>query len=111
MFFSIKNIKNLSPEEFAALLKEKDIVLIDCRTPQEFQAGHLPAAINIDFFQNFSEQAKKYINDWQEKKILIYCRSGHRSYLAARQLSKIFPEKEIYNLKGGIIAWQKHFSQ
>ncbi len=95
--------ENVSAKEFAALVKQKDIVLLDVRTPSEFSTGHIEGA-NLIPLQLF-----KYIflggKGLKEKKLLVYCRSGHRSAEASRLLES-WGVKEVYNLKDGILSWR-----
>lgn len=82
-----------SPAELKHLLDsgESDFVLIDVRDPNEFDEGHIPGAVNIpvDVFASRSGQLDK------EKKIIVYCNSGGRSYMAYRKLMKL-SYKDIY---------------
>jgi rhodanese-related sulfurtransferase len=82
--------------------KNKNFLLVDVRTPEEFKADHLKGAVNIDYYApDFKDFLKKLD---KSKKTLIYCRSGNRS---AKSLP-IFRElgfKEVYNMAGGVIEW------
>lgn len=92
----------VKPTEF----KEKSInqVIIDIRTPQEFNQGHIEGAININFFDNsFIEQIGKYD---KSKPIFLYCRSGNRTSSAAAKVAKL-GYGEIYDLQGGIMSWSR----
>jgi rhodanese-related sulfurtransferase len=84
-------------------LINKGVTVIDVRTPEEYSAGHLENAVNIDFkAASFKEEISKLD---KEKPYLVYCRTGGRS----GQSVKIMEElgfKNIYDLKGGITAWQ-----
>jgi len=66
----------------------KPAVIIDVRTPEEFAAGHLDGAVNIPY-----EQIAKGINTipslTKSSPILIYCRSGRRSAIAAQSLEQL----------------------
>jgi len=77
----------LSPAQVESLLKEDkgDYVLVDVREPVEFNEGHIPSAINIpvDIFASKSDVLPK------EKKIIVYCNTGSRSYIAYRKLMKL----------------------
>lgn len=84
---------------------EEHLQLLDVRTAGEFKQQHIPKAINIDGFKPDFEQKCQAKFDLSEP-ILLYCRSGQRSMNAARKLEKI-GFKEIYNLKGGMIAWSR----
>jgi len=91
----------LSPKELQVLLegKKPGITLIDVRDPQEFAEGHIPGAINIPA-QNFAALSAGLE---KEKKVVVYCNSGGRSYNAYRKLQKM----DFKNISQVIFAdWQ-----
>jgi rhodanese-related sulfurtransferase len=95
---------NVDAKKFKEILeKEKDVVLLDVRTPEEFEKGHINGA-NLIPIQLF-----KYINlsgrGIKDKTVLVYCRSGNRSAMAARFLDQ-WGVKKVYNLQGGILEWE-----
>ncbi|MEN8788210.1 MAG: rhodanese-like domain-containing protein [Flavobacteriaceae bacterium] len=82
----------------------KDVQLVDVRTPREYRSGHLGNAINIDFYKSREfVEAFEALN--KEKPVYVYCRSGVRSAKAAYKLISMGFTK-IYDLKGGILNWQ-----
>ena len=98
-----KPIKVLSPEEFKAKIQDKDVQLIDVRTPAEFEVGHIEGAKNIDFFSGkFNVEFDKLD---KEKPVYIYCKSGNRSRQTANKLAER-GFKEIYDLQGGILNYK-----
>ncbi len=98
-----KNIKNLEPKAFSETLKTTtNAQIIDVRTPQEFAAGHLENAQNIDWLgDNFDANAQKLD---KTKPIFIYCKTNNRSSQAAEKLEEL-GFKNIYNMKGGLLKW------
>ncbi len=100
----IKNgVHLISSMEFKEKVNSGEYVLVDIRTPEEYQAGHIKGAINIDYYaSDFKDKVSKLDKN---KKYLYYCRSGHRSG-QAEVLAKAFSFPEVYELKGGINAWQ-----
>ena len=90
-----------------AALNEKlgDIQLIDVRTTNEFNRGHIKNAVNINYYDgNFYEQMSKLDKN---KELYIYCRSGNRSGRAAAKLKEQGFTK-IYDLQGGILNWTRN---
>ena len=80
---------------------EKDYVIIDARTKEEFAEGHIENAILIPEYE-IANRAEKELPD-KEQLILVYCRSGRRSKIASEELVKL----GYTNVKefGGIIDW------
>ncbi|MDP2686050.1 MAG: rhodanese-like domain-containing protein [Aequorivita sp.] len=99
-----QEIEVLTPSEFHdAMMKNKDIQLVDARTAAEFEEGHLQDALNIDVLEtDFITKAEKLD---LEKPIYVYCRSGKRSAKAALIL-KAAGFKEIYDMQGGYLLWE-----
>ena len=101
---SQNNYVNADVNEFAELVADTNVVVLDVRTASEFAEGHLERAINIDYHQSdFVEKAKATLP--LDKKIAVYCRSGRRSAGAAARLGE--EGYKLVNLKGGIIAWKE----
>lgn len=96
-----KAIKTLGADEFAEVMTQKDVRIIDVRTAEEYAEGHLFGAENIDVkAADFAERIKGI-----EGTVAVYCRGGRRSLKAAEQLAA--GGCTVYNLDGGILAWQK----
>jgi len=93
---------NISAEEAKALMdSERDYVILDVRTAEEYESGHIPGAILIPDTE-IAQQAEEILRD-KNQLILVYCRSGRRSKLA----SEILVELGYTNIRefGGIIDW------
>ena len=96
--------KDLSVEEFGGMAGDKQNVILDVRTPEEFQAGHIPGAVNLDVSAS-DFQTKAGLLD-RSKTYLVHCASGVRSVRACEKLVQLdFPI--LYNLPGGFRAWAK----
>ena len=76
-----------------------DHLLLDVRTPEEFNSGHIAGAVNI----SIDELAQRLNEVPQDKPVVLYCRSGNRSNQAAQILDRA-GYTEIYDL-GGIVNW------
>ena len=96
-------VEDIGAIQFYKLIKETNGIIIDVRTPQEFYSGHIKDATNIDFYSdNFTNKLKITRKDIP---IYVYCRSGGRSSIAASKMQKLGFSK-VYNLVGGIGAWE-----
>ncbi|MEO8518767.1 MAG: rhodanese-like domain-containing protein [Dermatophilaceae bacterium] len=94
---------HLSATDFSTAMKAPGTVVLDVRTPAEFAAGHLPNAKNIDiegpdFASGIAALDKKGT-------YAVYCRSGNRSATAMEQMTAA-SFTQVYDLAGGIGAWQ-----
>ena len=95
-------IRNVDAVRFNQLIYQKEGIIIDVRTSEEFQSGHLKDASNIDYY---SDDFSNKINLVQrDVPIYLYCRSGGRSSSAAKKMLKL-GFKEVYNLNDGISSW------
>ena len=81
---------------------ESGYIIIDARTQEEYDQGHIPGAILIPEYE-IADRAEKDLPD-KDQLILVYCRSGRRSKIAAEELVKL----GYTNVKefGGIIDWK-----
>jgi len=98
-------VSSITWQEAHELTKEYptgEVTFLDVRQPKEYKSGHLPGAKLIPMGELDSRLGELD----KEKPIVIYCAIGGRSRVAAQMLAgKEF--KKIYNLTGGIKAWQK----
>ena len=97
-----KSSADLTAEEAKERMEENpNVILLDVRTQEEFDEGHIPGAILIPYTE-IENKAEAMLPD-KDKLILVYCRSGRRSKIAAESLSKL----GYTNIKefGGIIDW------
>ena len=93
---------NITAEEAKKIMdSEEGCTILDVRTQEEYDAGHVPGAILISH-EEIAEKAEKVLTD-KDQLILVYCRSGRRSKIAAEALAEL----GYTNIKefGGIIDW------
>ena len=93
---------NISPEEAKVLMDtQEDYVILDVRTQEEFDAGHIPGAILIPNTE-IADRAEQELPN-KDQLLLVYCRSGNRS----KQASQILVELGYTNIRefGGINDW------
>jgi len=107
-FFSVKaqeiqSIQLLNTTEFKGVISKKDVQLVDVRTPEEYAAGHIKDAVNIDYFdpEAFTEAFSKMDKN---KAVYVYCKSGNRSHKASVKLSDM-GFTQVFDLEGGYMAW------
>lgn len=86
------------------LLQEKDIILIDVRTVEEYKEAHLGNAILIPL-QTLEEDITENKDISKNDEIIVYCRSGKRS-MQAYELLKLLGYKNVSSMAGGIKEWK-----
>ena len=82
--------------------QEADLVVLDVRTAAEFAAGHVPGALNLSHDELPSRLAE--LSSLKEKNVVLYCRSGRRSAIAAQTLRAAGFTK-LLHLEGDFAAW------
>ena len=93
---------NITAQEAKTIMDSEDgYIILDARTQEEYDQGHIPGAIVISH-EEIMEKAEDVLTD-KEQLILVYCRSGRRSKIAAEALVEL----GYTNIKefGGIIDW------
>ena len=96
---------NLSQQQWSEQLKnDNNAIVIDVRTPEEFEDGYIENAVNIDIFKG---QGFVYLIEEldQSKNYYVYCKAGSRSEQACKVMNQLGIEN-TYNLVGGIMQWQ-----
>jgi len=96
-------LEALTPKQASSLIQENkansNFVILDVRTPEEFQEGHIEGAVNLDYY------AKTFLDDLDRldktKVYLIYCRSG-KTFGFMKKLGF----QEVYHMVGGIMRWK-----
>ncbi len=96
------DILSVDNKTFAQKMKEKNVVVLDVRTPGEFNSGHLKGARLLDV--NNHQFASGISKLDKTKTYLVYCRSGARSMQAIRKM-KAAGFTRLVNLDGGILGW------
>jgi len=101
-----QNIKNINAAEADTLIKANadnpDFIIIDVRTPDEYNQGHIEKALLIDYRAESFEQEISKLD--RTKKYLIYCRTGNRS-AGARDMMIDLGFLDINHMESGITEW------
>lgn len=97
------NHQILNKATYQDSLVQPNVTLIDVRTSEEYESGHLDKAQNIDFLNEelFITEIEKFD---KSQPIYIYCRSGNRSGKAATLMQEL-GFQTIYDLEGGYLNW------
>jgi rhodanese-related sulfurtransferase len=99
---SYQEINSEELEEVINSQSNDEYVLLDVRTPQEYNQGHIPGAILVDIYDpEFREKVEKLDKD---KTYYVICRSGNRSGKACTIMHGL-GFNDLYNLEGGMLDW------
>ena len=102
MIIQTPKVEVLEKAEYQALV-EQGYAIIDVRTPEEYDEGHIQGALNINVkSEAFVTEIEKLS---KSDTLLVYCRSGRRSLYAA-QVMVSFGFQKIYDLEGGFVNWE-----
>lgn len=105
-FASAQDTTGLSVQhkKFERMMKKKNTVMLDVRTPQEYKSGYIGNAVNHNVMDSLA-----FLNTIsgldKNKKILLYCKSGRRSGKALVMMKGV-GFKKVYHLNGGITEWK-----
>ena len=94
--------KTVDAATFLQIAKQKNVIVIDVRRPDEFASGHIARAINLDY--EAGVLAARFPKLKKTATYAIYCHSGRRSGLALAAMQAAGFTR-VYNLDGGVIAW------
>ncbi|MFN4286578.1 MAG: rhodanese-like domain-containing protein [Lacibacter sp.] len=97
-------VRNVTAAEVEQRIRQKDVVVLDVRTADEYNEGHLPGAQLHDVLQStqFVNAVKQLPRN---KTYVVYCHSGRRSLEAAR-IMEALGFRSVLNMTGGILAWK-----
>lgn len=96
--------KSIDAQQAKAWLDNQDAVIVDVREPEEYATMHIAGATLIPLGQLTQDKLPTLNNN---KKLIIHCQLGKRGSMACEKLLQQDPSLELYNLEGGIIAWQR----
>ena len=97
--------KNVTVADAEKLIKaDPKVVIIDVRTPEEFKAGHIPGAKNIDF--NGDDFEKQIAALDKSKTYVVHCAAGGRSAQACKVIEQV-KLPSVYHMNEGFKTWEK----
>jgi rhodanese-related sulfurtransferase len=100
----LSGVPQVGVSQAVQLINRRDAVVIDVREASEYQRGHLRNARHVPLSQLKSRLGE--LDKWKDKPVLVHCATGNRSHGACVTLRKA-GFKEVFNLQGGIGAWQQ----
>ena len=103
MKIATQRFASLTPAAAVQLMNNEDVVVLDVREPSEIVGGKIAKAIQIPVgsVQKRIDELQKH----KQKTLLVYCKTGARSGMACKELSRNGFDK-VYSLNGGMLAWQ-----
>lgn len=99
----LRGYLSATPSEATMLINREDAVVVDVRETNEFKTGHIVNSVHIPL--NFLKERLSDLDKHKSKPVIVACRSGHRSGQACSLLKKSGFEN-VYNLRGGVMAWE-----
>jgi phage shock protein E len=99
---AVVQVQHLTPAAFAEAARQQGTILVDVRTTEEYAAGHIEGARNIDV--EAADFAQRIAALDKSASYALYCKSGHRSGIAAQQMLAAGFTR-VVDLAGGIAAW------
>jgi rhodanese-related sulfurtransferase len=98
----ISGISVLTPSEAIRMINHDNAILVDMREDKDYREGHIVNALHAPA----SADSNKKLEQYRDKPVIVYCQRGQRSSAYCSKLKKQGFES-VYNLKGGLLAWQK----
>lgn len=102
----VADIRVVAPEVAARTIADApdDLVILDVRTREEFDDGHIEGAVMLDFYRDdFADELAKFD---PTRPYVLYCRSGNRSS-QARAIMADLGFESVEDIDGGIVGWQE----
>jgi rhodanese-related sulfurtransferase len=98
------SVEDVAPEQVLALAAAPDgPLLLDVRTPEEYEGGHVPGAVNIPHDQVTGRLAE--LEPYRDRGVVVYCQSGRRAGMAAEAL--VEAGLPVRHLDGDMAGWRE----
>jgi rhodanese-related sulfurtransferase len=96
-------VRDIAPGEATRLINHENAVLVDMRNDKDYRDGHIVNAVQVPADKN---EAAGKLEKYRDRPLIVCCRSGNQSLRLCTELSKK-GFASVYNLKGGLHAWQQ----
>jgi rhodanese-related sulfurtransferase len=99
----LSGVNQVGPGEATRMLNHDNAVIVDMREDKDYREGHIVNAVHTPASNS---DAVQKLEKFRERPVIVYCRSGHSSAGFCGKLRKQ-GFASVYNLAGGVLAWQK----
>ena len=99
----LRGYSNVNPATATQLINQQDAVIVDVREDNEYTGGHIINSIHVPL--GYLNERLKELDKYKSKPVIVGCKTGQRSGQACVTLKKAGFE-QVYNLSGGVSAWQ-----
>ena len=99
----LSGVNQVGPAETTRMLNHDNAVIVDMREDKDYREGHIVNAVHTPASNS---DAVQKLEKFRERPVIVYCRSGHSSSGFCGKLRKQ-GFASVYNLAGGVLAWQK----
>jgi rhodanese-related sulfurtransferase len=96
-------VRDIPPAEATRLINHENAVLVDMRNDKDYRDGHIVNAVHVPADK---KEASDKLEKYRDRPLIVCCRSGNQSLRLCTELSKK-GFASVYNLKGGLHAWQQ----
>ncbi len=97
-------VESVPAERLDAFVAASDAVVVDVRSPEEYEAGHIAGAINVPHERIVAEPA--LLDAYRDRELVLYCQSGRRAGLVADALTRAGFER-LHHLDGDMLGWRQ----
>ena len=98
----LSGIREVVPNEATRMLSHDNAIMVDMRSDKDYNEGHIVNALHVPPDKDNNQKLNKY----RDRPLIVYCRSGKQSAVLCGKLKKQGFES-VYNLKGGVLAWER----
>ena len=96
-------VLNIIPDELLEMMNKNECIIIDVREQFEYESGHIDGSVLVPMYDVFNDIS--LVKKYKDKKIVLVCSSGHRSYYTGKFLEENGIEN-VYNLYNGLYGWE-----